>query len=153
MARPKANLAPSTSGAIVPSARRAQTEKKLIGDGAWVTAILIDAEQSKTKSGADSVNLTFEVTNPRLYGGTNLYLTIHPLLDKTLEALNGEHEGNPGFPGVNFLDAEDVWSNCGGQVMRVHVTVDPPRIDEATGDRYDARNRVMSFRARVAKDA
>jgi hypothetical protein len=40
----------------------------------------------------------------------------------------------------------ETYKALGGCAVRLHVAVDPPRVDDA-GNEYDARNRVMSVYA------
>lgn len=108
-------------------------------DDSWVTAQVIDAQHRPTRAGEPGSVLQLEVLAPRAYAGRSLYFHIHALLDKTLENLS-KH-----FPGVNFLDADDVWEKLGHAELRAHVYVDAERTDPETHQVYKARNSVASL--------
>lgn len=113
---------------------------KLIPHESWVSANLIDTRASATNGGDKLCTYTFEVIRPRLYEGRTLYARISKHVDKWLATLATQ------FPGVDFLDEDDVWEHLGAlREIRLSVAIDPERVDPETHKVYNKRNRVMGI--------
>lgn len=99
----------------------AKRERIIIPHDTWVNGLMIDSENTVGNDGTELNTITFEVTNPRLYGGTQLRLVMSEKMDKSLDATDDKSLAGR-FQGVNFLDAESVWAAFGNAVpLRIHV--------------------------------
>jgi len=150
MARPKKAL--TTIGQVAAKAVKKENpflvaiKKNLIADESWVTAVLIDAENRTSASGLSIALYRFEIVRPLVHRGRQVAFAIHEKLDLSLEILAER------FPNVNWLDAMDTYQAIGGEPVRLHIAVDPPRTDDQ-GNEYEARNRVMSVYPQTQREA
>ena len=150
MARPKKSL--TTIAQVAAKAVKKENpflvaiKKNLIADESWVTAVLIDAENRTSASGLDIALYRFEIVRPLVHRGRQVVFAIHEKLDKSLENLAMQ------FPNVNWLDAMDTYQAIGGEPVRLHIAVEPPRTDDQ-GNEYEARNRVMSVYPQTQREA
>ena len=121
-------------------------KKNLIADESWVTAVLIDAENRTAASGVNIALYRFEIVRPLVHRGRQVAFAIHEKLDLSLEILAER------FPNVNWLDAMDTYQAIGGEPVRLHIAIEPPRTDDH-GNEYEARNRVMSVYPQTQREA
>jgi hypothetical protein len=113
---------------------------RLISDGSWCTATIIDVTLSATQAGEPRMTLQMDVIAPRAYAGRTLYFGFQPSLDKTMDNLKEN------FPEVkNWFDQDHVWDTLGSEDVRVHVFIEPESTDPRTQQVYKAKNRVSSM--------